>query len=108
MIDLKGISKIYGQKKVVNDVSVSIAKGKVTSFIGPNGAGKSTLLSMITRLLDQDSGEVLLEGKNILQAPSDTLAKKIAILKQSNHMDLKITVRELIPVSAGFPIQREG
>ncbi|WP_271396822.1 ABC transporter ATP-binding protein [Salinicoccus roseus] len=96
MIDLKGISKIYGQKKVVNDVSVSIAKGKVTSFIGPNGAGKSTLLSMITRLLDQDSGEVLLEGKNILQAPSDALAKKIAILKQSNHMDLKITVRELI------------
>src|SRR5699024_11928488 len=58
--------------------------------------GKSTVLSMITRLLDNDSGEVLLEGDNIFIQPNTELAKKISILKQSNHLELKITVRELI------------
>lgn len=96
MISVKGITKLYGDKKVVDDVSLSIAKGKITSLIGPNGAGKSTVLSMITRLLDNDNGEVLLEGDNIFTQPNTELAKKISILKQSNHLELKITVRELI------------
>lgn len=96
MISVKGITKLYGDKKVVDDVSLSIAKGKITSLIGPNGAGKSTVLSMITRLLDNDSGDVLLEGENIFTQPNSELAKKISILKQSNHLELKITVRELI------------
>src|SRR5690625_3686562 len=96
MISVKGITKLYGDKKVVDDVSLSIAKGRITSLIGPNGAGKSTVLSMITRLLDNDSGDVLLEGENIFTQPNSELAKKISILKQSNHLELKITVRELI------------
>ena len=54
MIEVKNILKKYGNKKVVDDVSVNIEKGKITSFIGPNGAGKSTLLSMITRLIIRD------------------------------------------------------
>ena len=65
MILVKNILKKYGNKKVVNDVSVNIEKGKITSFIGPNGAGKSTLLSMITRLMNKDFGEVYIEGKEI-------------------------------------------
>ena len=47
MIQVKNLVKIYGNKKVVDDVSLNIEKGKITSFIGPNGAGKSTVLSMI-------------------------------------------------------------
>ena len=54
MILVKNILKKYDNKKVVNDVSVNIEKGKITSFIGPNGAGKSTLLSIITRLMKRD------------------------------------------------------
>lgn len=96
MISVKGMTKSYGSKKVVNDVSLEIAKGKITSLIGPNGAGKSTVLSMVTRLLDRDNGDVLLEGENIFTQPDNVLAKKISILKQSNHLDLKITVRELV------------
>jgi ABC-type enterochelin transport system, ATPase component len=65
MISVKGITKKYGSKTVVDDVSIDIEKGKITSLIGPNGAGKSTVISMITRLLDKNSGEVLLEGDNI-------------------------------------------
>ena len=66
MIEVKNITKSYGNKKVVDNVSLNIQEGKITSFIGPNGAGKSTLLSIMSRLLKRDSGEVLLDGKDIL------------------------------------------
>ena len=55
MIEVKNISKAYGNKKVVDNVSLNIQEGKITSFIGPNGAGKSTLLSIMSRLLKRDS-----------------------------------------------------
>ena len=96
MISLQNLSKKFDKTQVINDVTVEIEKGKITSFVGPNGAGKSTLLSMISRLVAQDSGEVLLEGTNIKNTPSPQLAKKVSILKQSNHLQLRITVQELI------------
>ncbi len=96
MIEVKNITKIYGNKKVVEDVSLKIHEGKITSFIGPNGAGKSTLLSIISRLIKRDSGEVLIDGKEILQWDNKELAKKISILKQSNNINIKLTIRELV------------
>ena len=65
MIEVKNVVKQYGNKKVIKNVSVNIAKGKITSFIGPNGAGKSTLLSMISRIIQKDEGEVFIEDVEI-------------------------------------------
>ncbi|MED4780085.1 ABC transporter ATP-binding protein [Brevibacillus choshinensis] len=96
MVEIRNVSKQYGSKNVVENVSLNIAKGKITSFIGPNGAGKSTLLSMISRLLTKDQGEILLEGTEIAQCKSSDLAKKISILKQSNHITIRLTIRELV------------
>ncbi|KQL46788.1 ABC transporter ATP-binding protein [Brevibacillus choshinensis] len=96
MVEIRNVSKQYGSKNVVENVSLNIAKGKITSFIGPNGAGKSTLLSMISRLLTKDQGEILLEGTEIGQCKSSDLAKKISILKQSNHITIRLTIRELV------------
>lgn len=93
---ITNLFKKYGDKNVVEDVSLDIPKGKVTSFIGPNGAGKSTVLGMITRLIARDAGEVSLEGKKLEEWKSNELAKKLAILKQSNHMALKLTIKELV------------
>ena len=84
MVEVKIYLKNIIIKHVVEDVSLSIDKGKITSFIGPNGAGKSTVLSMISRLITKDSGEVLIDGKDMRKFKSNELAKKIAILKQSN------------------------
>ena len=95
MIEVKNITKSYGNKKVVDNVSLNIQEGKITSFIGPNGAGKSTLLSIMSRLLKRDSGEVLLDGKDILDWDNKELAKKIAILRQSNNINIRLTIREL-------------
>ncbi|WP_102028576.1 iron ABC transporter ATP-binding protein [Salirhabdus sp. Marseille-P4669] len=96
MVNVKSVSKIFGKTKVVDDVTVRIQKGKITSFIGPNGAGKSTLLSMITRLITKDEGEIYIDDKDITKTKSNELAKKISILKQSNNINLRLTVRELV------------
>ncbi|MGE6753430.1 ABC transporter ATP-binding protein [Rossellomorea sp. NPDC071047] len=96
MIHIRGLSKFYGKKLVVEDVTVTIQPGQITSFIGPNGAGKSTLLSMVSRLLDSDSGEIILDQADLRKMNSDDLAKRVAILKQSNFLNVRLTVRELV------------
>lgn len=96
MIEVKNLTKIYGKKRVVDNISIKIPKNKITSFIGPNGAGKSTLLAMVSRLLKKDGGEVLIDGKEIGQWETKDLSQKISILKQSNHIDIRLTIRELV------------
>lgn len=66
------------------------------SFVGPNGAGKSTLLNIIGRLLNADSGEIFLDGALISDLKSEEVAKKLAVLKQHNHVGLKLTVADLV------------
>lgn len=96
MIQVRALSKFYGKKPVVEDVSVDIQPGKITSFIGPNGAGKSTLLSMVSRLLDADTGEVLVNNADVRRMKSQEFAKRVSILKQSNYMNVRLTIRELV------------
>jgi len=96
MIEIKGLTKLFGKKPVVEDVSITIEPGTITSFIGPNGAGKSTLLSMVSRLLDADTGEVLLDRNNVKKWNSSEFAKRVSILKQANHINVRLTVRELV------------
>ncbi|WP_160724303.1 iron ABC transporter ATP-binding protein [Bacillus sp. USDA818B3_A] len=105
MIQVKSLSKFYGKKPVVEDVTVDILPGKITSFIGPNGAGKSTLLSMVSRLLDADTGEVLLNTSNVRKMKSNDFAKSVSILKQSNYMNVRLTIRELVSFGR-FPYSR--
>lgn len=93
---VRGLMKQYGQKKVVDEVSFEIPKGKVISFIGPNGAGKSTVMNMISRLVARDAGEVELGGMDIGGWKSRELSKCLAILTQSNNINMKLTVRELV------------
>ncbi|WP_286230666.1 iron ABC transporter ATP-binding protein [Neobacillus mesonae] len=96
MIQVLSLSKFYGKKAVVEDVSVTIQPGKITSFIGPNGAGKSTLISMVSRLLDADTGEVLIDKADARKMKSNEFAKRVSILKQSNYMNVRLTIRELV------------
>ena len=93
---IKNIDKYYGEKQVVKNVSFELPKGKVISLIGPNGAGKSTVLNIITRLIAQDGGDVNFEGKEIRDWKNKELAKRLAILTQSNNIAMKLTVRELV------------
>ncbi|WP_078551401.1 ABC transporter ATP-binding protein [Bacillus alkalicellulosilyticus] len=96
MVVVQGVSKKYGTKNVVEDVSVEIEKGAITSFIGPNGAGKSTLISMISRLIAKDCGLISIDDKELSECKGEDLAKKISILKQSNHLNIRLTVKDLV------------
>lgn len=96
MIKVNKIVKKYGDKSVVDNVSLDIEKGKMISLIGPNGAGKSTVLSMIARLTDLDGGEVIIDGKELSKWDTRELSKTISILKQSNDIDLRLTIKELV------------
>lgn len=96
MIEIKNLSKAYGGKNVVNNVSFNIEKGKITSFIGANGAGKSTILSIISRLIPMDSGEVIINGTNLKSWDTKELSKILSILRQSNNINVKLTIRELV------------
>lgn len=93
---VKELSKQYDGKTVVDSVSFAIPKGSVISLIGPNGAGKSTVMGIISRLIARDGGQVDFEGTDIQRWKSRDLAKRLAILTQSNNIQMKLTVRELV------------
>ena len=92
----KELTKKYDGKPVVDSVSFEIPKGKVLSLIGPNGAGKSTVMGIISRLIARDEGLVDFNGKDIGRWKSRELSKKLAILTQSNNIQMKLTVQELV------------
>ena len=96
MVKVKSVSKQYNDVNVIDDVSVQIEPGTITSFIGPNGAGKSTLISMISRLISRDAGDITIDGKDIADIKDSELAKRISILKQTNTTHVKLTVKELV------------
>ncbi|MCR1809030.1 iron ABC transporter ATP-binding protein [Haploplasma modicum] len=96
MIEVKNINQFYGNKQILKDVNFKIKENEITALIGPNGAGKSTLLGVISRLLKQKSGEVLIDNVNIDKISSNDIAKKISVLRQSNNINIRITVEELV------------
>ncbi|MDA0633763.1 ATP-binding cassette domain-containing protein [Nonomuraea sp. MCN248] len=96
MIEIKDVTKRYGDTTVVDRVSLTIRPGGVTSVIGANGAGKSTLLSIISRLIPADAGTVTVDGLDVATTPGELLARRLAVLRQDNHMSVRLTVRELV------------
>lgn len=96
MIVAEGVRKTYGAARVVDDVTVTLPAGGITSIIGPNGAGKSTLLSVISRLMRPDAGRVTVDGLDVVTTPGDVLARRLSILRQDNHMTARLTVQDLV------------
>lgn len=96
MIEARNLTKAYGETLVVQNVSLDISRGGVTSIIGPNGAGKSTLLGMLSRLLTATSGSVFVDELDVAHAPGDVLARRLAILRQDNHVTARLSIRDLV------------
>ena len=69
MIEINHVSKTFGTKKAVDDITVTIPTGCITGFIGPNGAGKTTSIHMMTGVLQPDTGSIKLNGKDITKDP---------------------------------------
>ncbi|WP_370326490.1 ABC transporter ATP-binding protein [Euzebya sp.] len=96
MISMEGVTKRYGDTTVVDAVDLVVPDGGVVALIGPNGAGKSTLLSIAGRLLDADAGRVLVDGDDVATTDSRTIATRLSILRQENHVAVRLTVADLV------------
>ena len=82
MIEIKNVTKKYGNKIAVNNVSFNVNDGDIFAFIGHNGAGKTTLIKSIVGIHDFDSGEILINGKSIIKEPEE--CKKIMAFVPDN------------------------
>ncbi len=96
MITVRNLSCRYGDQLVVNNVSLNIEEGGLTSIVGPNGAGKSTLLGMISRLQPISEGSVIVDGMDVASVNSSKLARSMAILRQDNSLQVRLTVRDIV------------
>ena len=82
MIVIEGLSRHYGDRPVVSDVSFVVPKGAITTVVGRSGSGKSTLLRMINRLVEPSAGRVLLEGRDVAQVAGPLLRRHIGYVIQ--------------------------
>ncbi|MBD9400279.1 MULTISPECIES: ABC transporter ATP-binding protein [unclassified Comamonas] len=105
MISVCNLHKHYGSKTVLSNVSAEFPARSITSLIGPNGAGKSTLLMMMARLLNPDSGSVLLQDCDVCELRMAEYAKRVATLRQSPGFNMRLTVRDLVAFGR-FPHSR--
>lgn len=112
MIRVESLTKTYAGSTVVDIDALHLPQGGVTAIIGPNGAGKSTLLSMIGRLEIPSTGRVLLDGQDVRTFRNNTLARRLAVLKQDNTLAARLTVYDLVafgryPYSRGRPTRED-
>lgn len=94
-LQLKNLTKIYGEQKAVNEISFDIREGEIVGFLGPNGAGKSTTMKIATGFLPPTSGEAWVGGFNVVQKPMEV--KQITgYLPEHNPLYLDLYVHEYL------------
>lgn len=92
MLTVKTISKRYGERWALRDVSFDLTAGQFCALLGPNGAGKSTLFQLLTGLFVPDEGDILIDGIALNQNPTQALAR-IGVVFQQQALDLDLSVR---------------
>lgn len=98
-IEVKDISKSYGEQKALDAVSFSINKGEIVGFLGPNGAGKSTLMKILTTYLTADEGTALVNGSDVT-TQQKAVQKSVGYLPEHNPLYLDLYVREYLAFNA--------
>ena len=101
MIEVKDISKVYGEQRAVDHATFSVKKGEIVGLLGPNGAGKSTLMKILTCFIPPTDGDATVCGHSIFD---DTLAVRrcIGYLPEHNPLYLDMYVREYLRFAAGL------
>ena len=98
-IEVKDISKSYGEQKALDAVSFSIKKGEIVGFLGPNGAGKSTLMKILTTFLIADEGIAAVNGNDV-NTQQKAVQKSVGYLPEHNPLYLDLYVREYLAFNA--------
>lgn len=93
MIQVKNLTKKFGDVVAVDNISFNVAKGEIFAFLGPNGAGKSTTIKMLTTLLHPTSGKLILDGEDPVQSPAK-VRRSFGIVFQDPSVDDELTAWE--------------
>lgn len=95
MIEVKGLSKKYGNHVAVSNISFTVNDGEILGFLGPNGAGKSTTMNMLTGYLSPTTGSIVIDGYDILENPNEA-KMRIGYLPELPPLYLDMTVKEYL------------
>ena len=98
LLQAKNVNKSYGDKKVLQNVNFTIEEGRIVGLLGKNGTGKTTLIKLINNLLTLDSGEILINGKNV----GVESKKVVSYLPERTYLDKSMTVKKAIEYFADF------
>lgn len=100
MLEMSGISQLFGGVTALKDVSFVAGKGDITGVIGPNGAGKTTLFNVISGIYSQTSGSITLDGRDVSGFPPEQLAR-LGMVRTFQNIELfnAMTVRENVMVA---------
>ena len=99
MIEVKNVTKKYGNFTAVKDVSFTVNDGEIVGFLGPNGAGKSTTMNMITGYIEPTEGTVVVNGYDILKKPMKA-KKQIGYMPEGVPLYYELTVKEFVTYMA--------
>jgi ABC-2 type transport system ATP-binding protein len=100
-IEITGLSKLYGQQPVLDDINLSLKPGQITGLLGPNGAGKSTLMKIISCFIPPSSGSVSVYGYDVMK-DSLKVRQLIGYLPENNPLYTEMYVREFLLFIAGL------
>ena len=85
VVELKGLSKTIGKKKIIDNLNLQLFPGQITGFLGPNGAGKTTTIRMMAGLMKPSSGEVIVEGQTLTDHFEETMSK-VGVIVENPEM----------------------
>ena len=101
MIEVKKLTKRYGQHVAVDDLDFSVKRGEILGFLGPNGAGKSTTMNIITGYISATGGTVRVDGHDVLEEPEE-VKRRLGYLPEAPPLYLDMTVTEYLDFVAAI------
>ena len=99
MIELKNVTKKYGNFTAVDNISLTIKDGEIIGLLGPNGAGKSTTMNMLTGFIEQTEGDIIINGYNMLKKPKKA-KMEIGYMPEGVPLYTDLTVKEFVSYMA--------
>jgi ABC-2 type transport system ATP-binding protein len=100
-LKINKITKLFGNQKALDEISLSVGRGELLGLLGPNGAGKSTLMKIITGYLPATAGDVYIDDRKI-SVNNPSIRKNIGYLPEHNPLYTELYVREYLELTAGF------
>ncbi|MBX7232462.1 MAG: ABC transporter ATP-binding protein [Bdellovibrionales bacterium] len=95
MIEVRGLTKSYGERLAIQDINFTVKKGEVVGFLGPNGAGKSTTMKIITGYMAPSNGTVLVDGYDVFESPLE-VKKRIGYLPETPPVYMDMIVKDYL------------